>query len=101
MYVRLPDPYGTDQIARFDKAFIQCLQEGLYPGPKYIGIKMYGQMRRSITGVLVERRREMMCMFGVSFQKSTFVTARGRVPRPGNIPRDHWDSYDAANFELD
>lgn len=91
--IGLPDYWGFGELAEFDRAFIHCLKDGVHPGPKELGIRMYGHAVRTLNDRLVCRRYELMLMFNVAYQKNY---EPGTVPLKDKFPNHrtfHWSEF--------
>lgn len=57
--------------ANFERAFIQCLCEGIYPGPANINERFRADKRRvnRLNGQYSKMRLELMYLFGVPYQR--------------------------------
>lgn len=57
--------------ANFERAFIQCLCEGIYPGPANINERFRADKRRvnKLNGQYAKMRLELMYLFGVPYQR--------------------------------
>lgn len=72
---------------RFEQAFIQCLRDGVYPGPSNINerYRKDGQRINKLNGEKTKQRLALMHAFGVPYQ-------RGVVTR-------YYDSYDSRTYK--
>lgn len=117
-YVRPPDVYGYDEIARFDRAFVECLIDGKYPGPTPInerrstwtGRPIGGKNPNRINGRLTHRRRQLMYLFGIEYKNpmtyedfpgiTTFQTPIRRQGNSLGLRDEHFGMLMLVNGEI-
>lgn len=60
---------------RFEKAFIQCLREGIYPGPSNINerFRADGLRINRLNGQYSKMRTALMYEFGVPYQRGVYT----------------------------
>lgn len=58
---------------RFEKAFIQCLKDGIYPGPSNINERFRADHKRinRLNGQYSRMRLELMYLFAVPYQRGS------------------------------
>lgn len=80
----------------FEEAFIQCLKDGVYPGPSNINERWRkdGKRLNRLNGQYSRQRRYLMYMFGVGYQRPVFIWTGGQK-HVGDIP-----DWPFINYEL-
>lgn len=58
-----------NESQKFEQAFIQCLKDGVYPGPANINERRNGTRFNRLNGRLVTQRLALMYAFGVPYQR--------------------------------
>lgn len=73
---------------KFEKAFIKCLEDGVYPGPSNINERKEpdGKRYNRLNGEQTKQRRELMYAFGIPYQ------------RGNNVPPYEWDGTNYAGI---
>lgn len=65
----------------FDAAFLQCLKDGVYPGPTAINIRLgKGPSKYLNGGKYTRRRRELMREHNIPFQSNSPYGNAGEIP---------------------
>lgn len=89
-------------MSKFDDAFIQCLKDGVYPGPSNINERKGKGRFNRLNGQDTSRRRELMYAFGVPFMRGNVHFSAGGIlyDNKGKIPgEDDDDSWKPARWE--
>lgn len=83
--IALPDVYGTGELAKFDRAFFDCLRFHQHPSPTVLNTRMGSKTarRNHLKGLFSRRRRELMCLFGIKYARLNKLAERDA---PGGIP---------------
>lgn len=72
--IRTIDIYGYDEIANFDRAFVDCLAFHQHPGPMALTARMRRRRgavifpSRNLNGRLTTRRKQLMFLFGIPYK---------------------------------
>lgn len=69
---------------RFEQAFIQCLTDGVHPGPVEITKRMGRTPTNHLNGRETRLRQELMWAFDVSYKRGY---EKGKVPQPVGVDR--------------
>lgn len=61
----------------FEEAFIQCLKDGIHPGPAEINDRLGRGRRRTLNGQETSLRQQLMYDFGIPYIRGYY---KGEIP---------------------
>lgn len=85
------DIHGYGEESEFDKAFVKCLWDGVYPGPTEINKRRAPKFERfnKLNGRLTKRRLQLMTWFGIPYKYGwATVLNVGELPYPDDPQRN-------------